>query len=96
MNNVDYRAVHLASDTEYAKTPARLRMNAIANPGAPKLDFELRRPTVAAISRCGACIDSRENVLRDAGVAAETIHAALRYAAIVQSAAVAVEAATLD
>jgi len=32
-------------------------------------------------------------VLRDAGVSAEAVHAALRYAAIVQSAAVALEAA---
>ena len=93
MNNVYYRAVHLASNNEYAKMPARLCMNVIANPGAPKLDFELWRLAVSAISGCGACIDSHEKALRDAGVAAEAIHAALRYAAIVQSTAVALEAA---
>jgi alkyl hydroperoxide reductase subunit D len=93
MNNVYYRAVHLASNTEYTKMPARLRMNVIANPGAPKLDFELWCLAVSAINGCGACIDSHEKVLRDGGVPAEQIQAALRYAAIVQSTAVALEAA---
>ena len=68
MNNVYYRAVHLASNTEYTKMPARLRMNVIANPGAPKLDFELWCLAVSAINGCGACIDSHEKVLRDGGV----------------------------
>jgi alkyl hydroperoxide reductase subunit D len=93
MNNVYYRAVHLASNAEYTKMPARLRMNVIANPGAPKLDFELWCLAVSAINGCGACIDSHEKVLRDGGVPAEQIQAALRYAAIVQSTAVALEAA---
>jgi len=93
LNNVYYRAVHLASNPEYARMPARLRMNVIANPGAPKLDFELWCLAVSAINGCGACVDSHEKTLRDAGVPAATIHAALRYAAIVQSIAVALEAA---
>ena len=93
MNNVYYRAVHLAANAEYAKMPARLRMNVIANPGAPKIDFELWCLAVSAINGCGACIDSHEKVLRDGGVPAEAIHAAVRYAAIVQSTAVALEAA---
>jgi alkyl hydroperoxide reductase subunit D len=50
-------------------------------------------PAVSAINGCGACIDSHEKVLREGGVAAEAIHAALRYAAIIQSTAVALEAA---
>ena len=91
MNNVYYRAVHLASNKEYAKMPARLRMNVIANPGVPKTDFELWCLAVSAINGCGACIDSHEKALREAGVPAESIHTALRYAAIVQSTAVALE-----
>jgi alkyl hydroperoxide reductase subunit D len=85
--------VHLAANTEYTKMPARLRMNVIANPGAPKLDFELWCLAVSAINGCGACIDSHEKVLRSSGVPVEQIHTALRYAAIVQSTAVALEAA---
>lgn len=41
MNNVYYRSVHLASNKEYAKTPARLRMNVIGSPGVPRTDFEI-------------------------------------------------------
>jgi alkyl hydroperoxide reductase subunit D len=33
MNNVYYRFLHLVQDEEYAKLPARLRMNVIGNPG---------------------------------------------------------------
>jgi lipoyl-dependent peroxiredoxin subunit D len=95
MNNVYYRATHLASNKEYAKLPARLRMNVIANPGVPKIDFELWCLAVSAINGCGACIDSHEKVLRDAGMPVDSIHTALRYAAVVQSAAIALEAASL-
>ena len=33
MNNVYYRFLHLVEDEEYARLPARLRMNVIGNPG---------------------------------------------------------------
>jgi alkyl hydroperoxide reductase subunit D len=93
MNNVYYRSVHLASNKEYAKMPACLRMNVIGNPGVPKTDFEMWCLAVSAINGCGACVDSHEKALRESGVGAEAIQAALRYAAIVESAAVALEAA---
>lgn len=95
MNNVYYRFVHLASNKEYSKMPARLRMNVIANPGAPKVDFELWCLAVSAINGCGACIDSHEKVLVEAGVTADVIQTAVRYASVIQAAAVALEAATL-
>ncbi len=69
MNNIYYRFVHLASNKEYAKMPARLRMNVIANPGVDKADFELWSLAVSAINGCGACIDAHEKVLNEAGVA---------------------------
>jgi len=92
MNNVYYRFVHLSSNKEYATMPAKLRMNVIANPGVPKADFELWSLAVSAINGCGLCIDSHEKVLRDHGIDAATVQAAVRYAAIVQSVAVALEA----
>ncbi len=95
MNNVYYRFVHLSSNKEYAKLPAKLRMNVIAKPGVPKVDFELWSLAVSAINGCGMCIDSHEKVLVEAGVTTETIQTAVRFASIVQSAAVAIEAATL-
>jgi alkyl hydroperoxide reductase subunit D len=93
MNNVYYRSTHLASNKEYAKLPARLRMNVIGSPGVPRVDFELWCLAVSAINGCGACIDAHEKVLREAGIGAEAIQTALRYAAIVESAAVALESA---
>ncbi|NPU12236.1 alkyl hydroperoxide reductase [Bradyrhizobium sp. 83012] len=93
MNNVYYRFVHLASNKEYATMPARLRMNVIANPGVDKADFELWSLAVSAINGCGTCIDAHEKVLQDAGVSTAAIQTAVRFAAIIQSVAVAIEAA---
>jgi len=95
MNNIYYRFVHLASNKEYATMPARLRMNVIANPGVDKADFELWSLAVSAINGCGACIDAHEKVLNEAGVAAATIQTAVRFAAIIQSVAVAIEAGAM-
>ena len=95
MNNIYYRFVHLASNKEYATMPARLRMNVIANPGVDKADFELWSLAVSAINGCGACIDAHEKALNEAGVAAATIQTAVRFAAIIQSVAVAIEAGAM-
>ncbi len=95
MNNVYYRFVHLATNKAYAKMPAKLRMNVIANPGVPKTDFELWSLGVSAINGCGMCIDAHEKVLIEAGVTEDQIQTAVRFAAIIQSAAVALEAADL-
>lgn len=95
MNTVYYRFTHLASEKVYGTMPAKLRMTIMANPGAPKDDFELWSLAVAAIVGCGMCIDSHEKVLREHGVPAETIHTAIRYASIMASAAVALEASEL-
>lgn len=95
MNNIYYRFVHLASNKEYATMPARLRMNVIANPGVDKADFELWSLAVSAVNGCGACIDAHEKILNEAGVAATTIQTAVRFAAIIQSVAVAIEAGVM-
>lgn len=93
MNNVYDRFVHLASNKAYATMPARLRMNVVANPSVDKVDFELWSLAVSAINGCGTCIDAHEKVLEDTGVSAATIQTAVRFAAIIQSVAVAIEAA---
>ncbi len=92
MNNVYYRFIHLAANKSYQTLPARLRMNVIGNPGVDKIDFELWSLAVSAINGCGACIDAHERALREAGVAEDVIQTAVRVAAIVQSAAIALEA----
>jgi len=91
MNNIYYRFTHLASAPDYKTLPARLRMNVIGKPGVDKADFELWCLAVSAINGCGVCIDSHEKILREAGLSAEQIQAAVRIAATVHAVA-----ATLD
>ena len=93
MNNVYYRFLHIASNKTYASLPAKLRMSVIGNSGAPKVDFELWSLAVSAINGCGACIDAHEKVLREAGIESAAIQTAVRFAAILQSVAIALEAA---
>lgn len=91
MNNVYYRATHLMESQDYAKLPAKLRMNVIANPGVEKVDFELWSLAVSAVNGCGMCLDSHEKVVRKAGLSADQIQAALRIAAVVHAAAAVIE-----
>ena len=77
MNNIYYRFTHLASSPDYRTMPAKLRMNVIAKPGVEKVDFELWSLAVSAVNGCGMCIDSHEKILRQAGVSAEAVQAAL-------------------
>ena len=85
MNNIYYRFVHLVGG-DYEHMPARLRMNVIAKPGVDKVDFELWSLAVSAINGCGLCIE-HEQALREAGVTAEAIQAAVRIAAVVHAVA---------
>ena len=85
MNNIYYRFTHLASAPDYKTMPAKLRMNVIGKPGVEKLDFELWSLAVSAVNGCGMCIDSHEKILREGGVSAETIQAAVRIASVVHA-----------
>jgi alkyl hydroperoxide reductase subunit D len=85
MNNVYYRFLHLTSNKEYETLPARLRMNVLGSPGIEKADFELFALAVSAINGCGMCVDSHEAVLRQHGVSTQTIHTAVRFAAVIQA-----------
>src|SRR5246127_2032516 len=87
MNNVYYRFLHLVEDAEYAKLPARLRMNAIGNPGIPKADFELLALAVSAINGCGSCVASHARQLRQHGLEREAVQSAVRIAATVHAVA---------
>jgi alkyl hydroperoxide reductase subunit D len=95
MNNVYYRFTHLVENDEYAKLPARLRMNVMANPGTSRENFELWSLAVSAVNGCGKCIAAHERVLRTAGVTAEQVQAAARIAAVVHGVAVTLEAEEL-
>jgi lipoyl-dependent peroxiredoxin subunit D len=87
MNNVYYRFLHLVEDEEYAKLPARLRMNVLGSPGIAKADFELLALAVSAINGCGSCIASHERQLRQHGLTREAVQSAVRIASTVHAVA---------
>lgn len=87
MNNVYYRFVHLVGDEEYAKLPARLRMNVLGSHGIAKADFELLALAVSAINGCGTCIASHERQLRQHGLEREAVQSTVRVAAVVHAVA---------
>lgn len=87
MNNVYYRFLHLVEDPEYARMPARLRMNVIGSPGIDKADFELVSLAVSAINGCGSCVASHERQVRQHGLSREAVQSAVRIAATVHAVA---------
>ncbi len=90
MNNIYYRATHLAEDAELQKMPAGLRMQVIGNPGVDKVDFELYSLAVSAINGCGMCIASHVKQAAHAGVTNQGIQSSLKIAAVINAAAQAV------
>lgn len=91
MNNVYYRFRHMVGKESYSTRPARLRMNWIARPLGNKADFELFCLAVSAINGCEMCIRSHEQVVIDGGLSEEQVHDAVRVAAVINAAAVALE-----
>ncbi len=91
MNNVYYRFRHIVGKPAYAQKPARLRMQRIAQPRTNKLDFELMCLAVSAVNGCEACVRSHEAVVIEGGLTEDQVHDAVRVAAVVHAAAVALE-----
>lgn len=92
MNNVYYRFLHLSSNEAYGKLPPRLRMQGLANHGAPALDFELWCLAVSAVNGCGMCVDSHERKLRQEGASEAQIQEAVRVAAVLHGIATVLDA----
>ena len=74
-----------------ARTLAELRMNRIAQTAGPKVDFELYCLGVSAINGCELCLRAHEKAVLEGGLGEEQVHDAVRIAATVQAAAVALE-----
>lgn len=91
MNNVYYRFRHMVGKPAYSQKPARLRMQRIAQPLTNKIDFELFCLAVSAINGCEACVKAHEQVVVLGGLSEEHVHDAVRIAAVVNAAAVALE-----
>lgn len=87
MNNIYYRATHLATDKELIKLPANLRMNIMGKPGIDKVDFELYTLAVSVINGCGMCIDAHIHQLTKAGLSKLAIQSSLRIAAVINATA---------
>ncbi|MEO8803531.1 MAG: carboxymuconolactone decarboxylase family protein, partial [Rudaea sp.] len=88
-----YRFTHLVGDSDYQSLRAGLRMNALANPGCDKVDFELCSLAVSAINGCGMCMDSHEKTLRKHGLSTQAVQSAARIASVVHAVAVTLEQA---
>ena len=91
MNNVYYRFRHLVGKESYGKKPARLRMQRIAKPATDKPTFELMCLAVSAINGCESCVRSHEHAVIQGGLTEEHVHDAVRIAATIRGAAVALE-----
>jgi alkyl hydroperoxide reductase subunit D len=89
MNNVFYRFRHFIGKASYQTKPARLRMNRMAQPRSDKLLFELMSLAVSAINGCETCVRSHEQVVVTGGLSEDQVHDAVRIAATIRAAAVA-------
>jgi lipoyl-dependent peroxiredoxin subunit D len=93
MNNVFYRFKHRIGKEAYQDKPARLRMNRLAKPLTNKLDFELFSLAVSAINDCESCVRAHEAAVTAGGLSEDVVVDALRIAATIHAAAVALDAA---
>jgi alkyl hydroperoxide reductase subunit D len=91
MNNVYYRFLSLTSTEDYQTMPAGLRMNAIAQHGIEKLDFELFSLGVSAINACKKCVDSHEQQVVANGATKDMVQSVVRLASVIHAVAVTLE-----
>ena len=93
MNNVYYRFRHMIGKPAYADKPARLRMQRLAQVATNKVDFELFCLAVSAVNGCEQCLQSHEKGVLDGGLGEDHVNDAVRIAATMAGAAVALELA---
>jgi lipoyl-dependent peroxiredoxin subunit D len=89
MNNVYYRFRHQIGRETYSQRPARLRMNRLVTVKGTKADFELMCLAVSAINGCEACVRAHEKTVLEAGLSEDQVHDAVRVAATMNAAALA-------
>jgi lipoyl-dependent peroxiredoxin subunit D len=89
MNNVYYRFRHFSGKKEYEEKPARLRMTRLGKPAASKAELELFSLAVSALNGCEACVKAHEHAVTTSGLTPDQVHDAVRIAAVVNAAAVA-------
>ena len=92
MNTIYYRFRHLVGKEEYSKKAARLRMTWMARPKTSKATYELMSIAIAALEGCEACVKNHEASILAHGLTDEHVHDAVRIAAILKGAVVALAA----
>lgn len=91
MTNIFYRFRHLVGKEGYGQLPPRLRMNRVAKPEGPKLEFELFCLAVSAVNACEACVRAHESALIQGGLTEAQIQDAIRIAATIHGISVALD-----
>ena len=76
----------------YGKKPAGLRMNRLMQPATNRTDFELMALAVSAINGCEMCVRAHEKTVTEGGLTPDHVNDAVRIAATVYAAPVALEA----
>lgn len=92
MNNVFYRFRHAIGKDEYGQLPARLRMLRTNQVASSKPDFDLFCFAVSAINFCQSCMQAHEKEALDGGLTEAHVQDAVRIAATINAAAIALEA----
>ena len=69
-------------------------MNRLVKPAGSRVDFELVSLAVSAINGCETCVVAHEKVVLEGGLTEDHVHDAVRVAATVNAAAVALELPT--
>lgn len=95
MNNVYYRFRHFIQKDEYQSKPARLRMQRLAQPATNKADFELLSLAVSAVNGCESCVRAHEEAALKNGLTSDHVQDAIRIAATMHAAAVALDTAAV-
>lgn len=91
MNNVYYRFRHQVGKESYSKRSPRLRMNRLGQVKAKKADFELACLAISAMNACEDCIRAHEKAVLDAGLSEDHVHDAIRIAATIKAATIALD-----
>jgi alkyl hydroperoxide reductase subunit D len=85
MNNVYYRFVELAHDTELNDMLVGLCVSFMNNPGIARLDFGLYSLGVSAINGCGHCIKAHMTQVIQSGLSKHGAQSAVKIAATINS-----------
>ena len=92
MNTIYYRFRHLVGKEGYSQKSARLRMTWMSRPKTSKATYELMSMAIAVLEGCELCVKNHEASILQHGLTDDHVHDAVRIAAILKGAVVALAA----